>query len=89
MNYSKTLKPNLIGAPYKRKECNSFYYALNLIGLLLKRINDRATNGVMTQQEVKCTPNNQCKCTVSNEKWGMLLCEVHNFPSNENAIIPI
>ena len=24
-----------------------------------------ATNGVMTQQEVKCTPNNQCKCIVS------------------------
>ena len=56
-----------------------------LIGLLLKRVNDRATNGVMTQQEVKCTPNNQCKCTVSNEKWGMLLREMQNFPSNENA----
>ena len=51
--------------------------------------NDRATNGVMMQQEVKCTPNNQCKCTVSNEKWGMLLREMQNFPSNENAIIPI
>ena len=76
MNYSKTLKPNLVGAPYKRKEFNSFYYALILIGLLLKRVNDRATNGVMTQQEVKCTPNNQCKCTVPNEKWGMLLREV-------------
>ena len=65
MNYSKTLKPNLVGAPNKIKECNSFYYALILIGLLLKRVNDRATNGVMTQQEVKCTPNNQCKCIVS------------------------
>ena len=69
MNYSKTLKPDLVGAPYKRKECNSFYYVLILIGLLLKRTaNDRATNDVMMQQEVKCTPNNQCKCTVSNEK---------------------
>ena len=68
MNYSKTLKPNILGAPYKRKECNSFYYALILIGLLLKRENDCATNGVMTQQEVKCTPNNQCKCTMSNKK---------------------
>ena len=87
MIYSKTLKPNIVDAPYKRKECNSFYYALILIGLLLKRANDRATNGVMMQQEVKCTPNNQCKCTVSNEKWGMLLREMQN--SNENAIIPI
>ena len=89
MNYSKTLKPSLVGAPYKRKECNSFYYALILIGLLLKRANDHANNDVMTQHEVKCTPNNQCKCTVSNEKWGMLLREMQNFPSNEDAIIPI
>ena len=50
---------------------------------------DHATNGVMMQHEVKCTPNNQCKCTMSNEKWGMLLHEVQNFPSNEYAIIPI
>ena len=89
MNYSKTLKPNLVGAPYKRKECNSFYYALILIGLLLKKENGRVTNDVMTQQEVKCTHNNQCKCTLSNEKWGILLREVQNFPSNEYAIIPI
>ena len=68
MNYCKTLKPNLVGATYKRKECNSFYYALFLIGLLLKRANDRATNGVMMQQELKCTPNNQWKCIVSNEE---------------------
>ena len=60
MNYSKTLKPNLVSAPYKIKGCNSFYYALILIGLLLKKVNDHATNGVMMQQEVKCTPNNQC-----------------------------
>ena len=58
MNYSKTLKTNLVGAPYKINECNSFYYAFILIGLLLKRVNDHATNGVMTQHEVKCTPNN-------------------------------
>ena len=83
MNYSKTLKPNLVGAPYKRKECNSFYYALILIGLLLKRVNDHATNGVMMQQEVKCTPNNHCKCIVSNEKWGMLLREIQNSPLNK------
>ena len=37
MNYSKTLKPSLVGAPYKRKECNSFDYELILIGLLLKK----------------------------------------------------
>ena len=52
-------------------------------------VNGSATNEVMTQKEVKCTPNNQCKCTASNEKWGMLLHEVQNFPSNEDAIIPI
>ena len=67
MNYSKTLKPNLVGAPYKKKWSNSFYYVLILIDLLLKRENGHATNDVMTQQEVKCTPINQCKCTVSNE----------------------
>ena len=50
-----------------------------------KRANGHVTNNVMTQQEVKCTPNNQCKCTVSNEKWGMLLCEMKNFPSNEKC----
>ena len=82
INYSKTLKPNLVDAPYKRKECNSFYYALIFIGLLLKRVNDRATSGVKTEQEVKCTPNNQCKCNVSNEKRGMLLREMQNSPSN-------
>ena len=52
MNYSKTLKPNLVGTPYKKK---SFYYALILIGLLLKMENGYATNDVMMQQEVKCT----------------------------------
>ena len=46
-------------------------------------VNDRATSGVMTQQEVKCTPKNQCKCTVSNEKRGMLLREMKNSRSNE------
>ena len=39
----------------------------------------------MTQHEVKCTPNNQCKCIVSNEKWGMLLHEIQNSPSNEKC----
>ena len=53
MNYSKTLKPSLIGSPYKRKECNSFYYAFILIGFITQRVNGRATNDVMTQQEVK------------------------------------
>ena len=43
----------------------------------------------MTQQEVKFTPKNQCKCTVSNEEHGMILREVQNFPSNEYAIITI
>ena len=79
MKYSKILKPKLVGAPYKRKECNSFYYALILIGFITQRVNGYATNDVMTQQEVKCTLNNQWKCTMSNEKQDMLLCEVQNF----------
>ena len=54
-----------------------------------KKVDDHVTNDVMTQLEVKCTPNNQCKCTVSNEKQSMLLREVEKFPSNEYAIIPI
>ena len=33
----------------------------------------------MTQHEVKCTPNNQCKCIVLNEKQGMLLGEMKNL----------
>ena len=33
-----------------------------------KEVYGRATNGVMTQHEVKCTPNNQCKCIVSMKK---------------------
>ena len=50
MNYSKTLKPNLVGAPYKIKECNSFYYAFILIGCDYSKGNVRAANEVMTQQ---------------------------------------
>ena len=76
MNYSKTLKPSLVHAPQKRKECNSFYYALILTRFITQRVNGRATNDVMTQQEVKCTPNNQCKSTVLNKKQGMILREV-------------
>ena len=79
MNYSKTLKNNLVDSAYKRKKCNSFYYALILIGFITQWVNGRATNDVMTQQDVKCTPNSQCKYTVSNEKQGMLLGEVQIF----------
>ena len=49
MNYSKTLKPNLVDAPYKRKECNSFYYVLILIGCNYSNRNGRATNDMKTQ----------------------------------------
>ena len=52
---------------------------LILIGFITQRVNGRATNDVMTQQEVKCTPNNKFKCTMSNEKQGMLLHEVQNI----------
>ena len=41
---------------------------LILVGFITQNVNGHATNDVMTQQEVKCTPKNQCKCTVLNEK---------------------
>ena len=50
MNYSKTLKPNLVDTPYKINECNSFYLALILIGCDYSKGNGCATNEVMTQQ---------------------------------------
>ena len=50
MKYSKTLKPNIVGAPYKRKECNLFYYVLILIGYNYSKGNGHATNEVLTQQ---------------------------------------
>ena len=52
---------------------------LILIVFITQRVNGHEINDVMTQQELKCTPNNQCKCIVSDEKQGMLLCEVQNF----------
>ena len=78
MNYSKTQNLILLMHPRKEKS-NSFYYALILIGFITQRVNGRATNDVIMQQKVECTPNNQCKCTVSNEKQGMLLREVQTF----------
>ena len=61
MNYSKTLKPSLVGAPYKKEECNSFYYALILIGCDYSRGNGRATNNMKTQQCNKSAHHNkQC-----------------------------
>ena len=50
MNYSKTLKPNIVDAPYKRNECSSFYYALILIGCNYSKGNGRATSDMKTQQ---------------------------------------
>ena len=37
MNYSKILKPKLVGAPYKIKECNSFYLELILFGFITQK----------------------------------------------------
>ena len=54
MNYSKTLKPKLVGAPYKRRECNSFYLSVDFNWLYYSKEGyGCATNGVMTQHEVK------------------------------------
>ena len=65
--------------PIKEKSVIHFIMCLFELAYFSKRANGRATKDVMTQQEVKCTPNNQCKCTVSNEEEGMLLREVQNF----------
>ena len=50
MNYSKTLKPNLVVAPYKKKSVVHFNLALILIGCNYSKGNGRATNDIMTQQ---------------------------------------
>ena len=69
MNYSKTLKPNLVGAPYKRKECNSFYYALVLIGYDYSKGNGRATTEVILSSEVNMhTITNNAKCNLCQMK---------------------
>ena len=43
-------KPKLVGAPYKIKECNSFYLALILIGCNYSKGNGRETSDMKTQQ---------------------------------------
>ena len=48
MNYSKILKLKLVGAPYKRKECSSFYLALILVGCNYSKGNGRATSDMKT-----------------------------------------
>ena len=54
MNYSKTLKPNLVGEPYQIKLCSSFYLSVDFNWLYYSKEGyGRATNGVMTQHEVK------------------------------------
>ena len=50
MNYSKTIKPNLVDALYKTKKCNSFYYALILIGCDYSKGNGCETSDMKTQQ---------------------------------------
>ena len=51
MNYSKTLKPNFVGAPLiKEKSVIHFNLALILIGYNYSKGNGRATSEVMTQQ---------------------------------------
>ena len=56
MNYSKTLKPNLVGEPYQIKQCSSLYLSVDFNWLYYsKEVYGHATNGVMTQHEAKCT----------------------------------
>ena len=53
---------------HPKKEKSVIHFIMILIGFITQSVNGRATNDVMMQQEVKCTHNNQCKCTVSKEK---------------------
>ena len=50
MNYSKTLKANLVSAPYKRKDFNAFYYTVILIGYDYSKGNGHVTTDMKTQQ---------------------------------------
>ena len=93
MNYSKTLKPNLVDSPQRIKECNSFYYALILIGYDYSKGNGRATNEVMTQQEVNMqTITNNAKCSICQMKnrvcHYMRCINIYSF-LNANAILTI
>ena len=64
--------------PRKEKSVIHFNLALILIGFITQKRYMVATNGVMTQQEAKCTPNNQCKCIVSmkNRVFYYLKCTI-------------
>ena len=46
MNYSKTLKPNLVDAPYQRKACNSFYLIIDFNGYNYSKRNGHATSDI-------------------------------------------
>ena len=70
--------------PIKENSLIHFNYALILLGLLIKKVYDHATNGVMMQHEVKCTPNNQCKCIVSM-KTGYATMWNAQFSSNDKS----
>ena len=50
MNYSKTLNPNIVGEPYKRKMCSSFQLSIDFNGCNYSKGNDRAINDIKTQQ---------------------------------------
>ena len=50
--------------PIKEKCVVHFKLCIDFNGYNYWKGNDHATNEVMTQQEVKCTPNKQCKCKV-------------------------
>ena len=63
--------------------------SIDIIWLLYSKGNGHATYGVMTQHGEKCTPNNQCKCTMQNEKQDCYCVKCNIFPSNVSAIIPV
>ena len=49
MNYSNTLKYNLVDEPYKIKMCNSFLLSVDFNGCNYSKGNGCATNEIMNQ----------------------------------------
>ena len=50
MNYSKTLKPNLVGVPYQKNSVIHFKLCVDFNGCNYSKGNGHATNDMKTQQ---------------------------------------
>ena len=50
MNYSKTLKPNIVCEPYKRQMCSSFYLSVDFNGCYYSKGNGCETSDMKTHK---------------------------------------